>query len=201
MSRAYDKILSLLENNQQSVIDWLNERADDVETYVYLQRNSKLPLDRAYKENYWDFYRLFRLGNVHRDFYFSILERYLKKSVIRDGDFENILDELKDRTNKYWFSYTTKLIHTINNDYPIYDDNLRRVFAWGDVYGNRAAILERYSTLKVSISELLSDTRTKEFIEKMRRNFDSLSEISDTKIFDFALWALGDLIRRGIIIP
>ena len=90
---------------------------------------------KIYQKNYISFYRLRRDEDWIKQ-YFNFLEIYYKKHQSGDNYcFKDILQDLynvpsKSRDGQYQFkieiSFASKLLHTVNPDYPIWDSQVRK---------------------------------------------------------------------------
>jgi hypothetical protein len=102
-------------------------------------------------------------------------------------------------------SFATKLIHTINNDQPIYDkyvssftgikyyneptkDIEYKILKAQEKYDELCTIYKDVFLINAKLLALVSDFRTEFRIEK--------SKISDVKVIDFLIWAYGSEISE-----
>mgnify|MGYP001592693961 CR=1 FL=1 len=102
--------------------------------------------------------------------------------------------------NTIQFSFATKLLHTIDNNKPIYDQNLAGIIKrWRQGFNKDEKIsscIEIYNYLEKLYLNMLQDTRITGIISKFRLKFKDSKDISDTKILDFIMWSYGDLIKN-----
>lgn len=142
------------------------------------------------------FYRMDGAGlsNRMKEHYFQLLEN-------KERNLEIILSELYDiknikKQNTIQFSFATKLVHTIDNDMPIYSTEIascldkkprptgsknERILSCVVIYGS---LMRLYDELKKN--EEINDT-----ISKFRLKFNvTEGQISNTKVLDFILWSL-----------
>jgi len=108
--------------------------------------------------------------------------------------------------NALQFSFATKLAHTINAAYPIYDDRVAKAFAFSrPVYGSFERRLDRlmrfYERLKAAYGEILADGLMVATVEAFHARFPELvPHLPDVKILDFTFWSVGKLIRAGQLV-
>jgi len=129
------------------------------------------------------------------------LEYYFKMMTDKEKILKKVLDALyqvpKGNGNKcVEFSFATKLIHTVDNNKPIYDSNVANVLekrVRGNTGGERIEFcLEIYEFLEKLHQILLKEKTVKKLISVFRKQHKINSiNMSDVKILDFLLWALG----------
>lgn len=136
---------------------------------------------------------------------------FFKLLSSRETDLEKILKSLYKvpgykNSHRIFLSFGTKLLHTINDELPIYDGNISYVLelpsqtypvSFEEKIKNRIDI---YKTLKEKFKILLADIEIKDFINKTRQELQNKARlnkfswqnknISDTKLLDSLLWAL-----------
>jgi|GEM_PF-1073077 len=206
-TRNISGIVDVLEGEWARVASWFErpKRVAGIGKYLFIQKRFNDPDFRAeFELRFVAFYGLFRLDPVHREAYFCVLNRYGGCDRPGESDFGTVLDELRWRTGKYHLSFASKLLHTANDRLPIYDSNVARVFGWKPVYGDRDEACERYRLLCLHFRRLSEDGRMAGKVRDLRGRFvragigpEDVGKISDTKMLDFALWALGDVLRSG----
>ena len=133
----------------------------------------------------------------------KIKNHFFKLLSDKQTNLETILTELyaiptlRNR-NTIQFSFATKLLHTINNDLPIFDSEVGKIFNIGVSGVGRdartASCVKIYDSLKIYYIELKKEEKIREIIIKLRQKFNVNAEkVSDTKILDFIIWSLGKL--------
>lgn len=143
-------------------------------------------------------------------------EKFFKLLSLKCNSLENILESLyqiPDYREKHsiHLSFGTKLLHTLNNDLPIYDSNIARVLNLTSPAGSslEAKIKNRiviYDELKQYYNALLKDSRIILYLKDIRIKLAKKSEldrfewkkdiVSDTKLLDSLLWALDYISRK-----
>ena len=190
--------------SEDAIIDQIAE--PDVAVYHFLQEQfekTNVSSNLIFQYVYCNFYTL-DAQKVDKKFirgYFELMQS-LKGSV--DLDMEVLLFKVyhleTDRILKFQYSFTSKLAHTLDNNRPIWDSKIARVFSLyltsiedngvnGDMFIN--AIENLQSNYRKIIQEnLLSST-----IGKFNQKFDKYS-ISDTKKLDFIFGALAKVASK-----
>lgn len=99
------------------------------------------------------------------------------------------------------FSFVTKLAHTINASYPIYDDEIATSFAFArPVYGSFEHRLDRlmrfYGKLKATYMKILDDGLMAPTLQAFHDRFpEHAPRLPKIKLLDFTFWSVGKLIR------
>jgi hypothetical protein len=101
------------------------------------------------------------------------------------------------------FSFITKLAHTINPAYPIYDREVATTFGFrSPVTGRFDAKLDRllafYEWLRRTYAEILAQRLMAPCIEAFRTAFPGHTPaVLEVKILDFLFWSVGKLQRQN----
>lgn len=199
MAINYDKLASDLSLGRTSTINKLEKKKNDVDRYFYITsvfaQDEPISGNEEFKEAYKSFYvmRAAGLGQQHFEKYFELLDR-------RVNNLETILNELYEiktlkQQNSLQFSFSTKLLHTLDNNLPIYDNQVKKTIGLPDTYNvqdsrykKTKALLAYYENLKMIYRQLLEKTPIKKLIEDIRNHFKWTDQITDVKILDFILW-------------
>jgi len=163
-------------------------------------------LDNNFKNVFCTFYRVngpMGLNDVQKNEFFKILSQ-------KESSLEKILRSLYKisgygEKHKLFLSFGTKLLHTIDNNLPIYDRNIANVLeltnqATGTLEARIKNRIDIYVELKNNFILLLKDQKIVDFLQDIRKeihkesarnNFEwKNSLISDVKLLDSSLWAL-----------
>lgn len=176
--------------------------------YLYINKKYKQgKLDIDFENKFCNFYRLnqtFSLEQKRK--FFTLLE-------IKEKNLKNILKELYkipnlNKENKLELSFSTKLLHTLDNNLPIYDINISSILnltkqskvSFQFDLNNRLYI---YQELKYNINLLLKDSSINNYLNNfnqllvnqanLNNFFWSNNLITKTKLLDFILWSLYNL--------
>lgn len=138
-----------------------------------------------------------RLSNDWVKKYFDVANKYLN-NIETPVSFKSLLKEVGPDGNSVQFSFATKLFHTLKEDEPIYDKNVRTFLGIGIPNGNNPEERED-AAIKIYENDIkngfYNNVKYAEMRKTMIRMFDgkcSYAEmISDVRKVDFICWALG----------
>jgi hypothetical protein len=174
---------------------------ESIDVYLYILHNYPQKVnDNFFQFVYRSFYRLDNAGlsDKCKKEYFRLLsnkETSLEKIL-------KILHQYKTKKNEksYQLSFTTKLLHTIDNNLPIYDSFVAKLFNLPTRKSNLNWNLKVYDLLRGKFNNLLQDSQIMSYIKEFKIKHHA-EEISDAKALDFMLWGLGkhqaELKKRG----
>lgn len=205
-------------NTLAEYADYLNERRDliienldpeSLDVYVFLStRFSECDAsrDRVFQFLFRSFYRLDLAGltgEFKNEFFKKLQEHRGGNAVDLRGlakHFYEIKRLKKDKSLQ--FSFVTKLAHTIDPSYPIYDDEVANAFAfsrphYGENVDSRLnRFLEFYEWLRETYSAILSGGLMDHTMRDFRAGFPEQEPfLPDVKVLDFIFWSTGKLIR------
>ncbi len=200
MEINYDKLIADLVSSQASIINKLKKRENDAALYFYIKsvfaQNNPISNNTEFKEKYKSFYvmRTAGLSQQHFEKYFELLDRH-------ETSLETILNELYviktlKQLNSLQFSFATKLLHTLDNNLPIYDNQVKKTLGLPAPYDysdsndkKMRSLLSYYEKLKKIYRQLLEKEPVKKLIGDIRKELGWTAEkINDVKILDFILW-------------
>ena len=154
----------------------LTVRRHDIEKYALTVEGIKkgdITKDRAYQRNYNGFYRV-RRGADWQKVYYEIFEREKNN----EPHFDKILTEIYDRTGNTEMSFTSKMVHSIDTNKPIWDQY---------VLANLGLELKVYNPVK---RNFIDTDEAHQWIQEFDKALNEYSWISDTKKIDFILWGM-----------
>ena len=193
--------MELIKVYKDRIFEELSKDKKSFELYDKIQKGFKkgnIIENEVFQKTYKRFYRL------GRNFGDKLSERYFELLQEKEKDIEKVLIELAKipgSNNKFsvWLSFASKLIHTVDNNQPIYDSMVAealciRVKYIKDIDKRIKDRLEIYDFLKQRVREILNDQEiamiVKDFKERLELN------ISDVKMLDFMLWKLGGIVKN-----
>ena len=149
--------------------------------------------DTAFQKKFNGFYRV-RRDSAWQKVYYEIMERG-KSSPLT---FESVLCELYQKLGRVEASFTSKLIHTLNNDMPIWDKWVLQNLTldppkqyWSmEKKLNACALL--YNKIVVWYKKTLSMEEIQQKIVQFDAFFPEYKWFSETKKLDFFLWQIRD---------
>jgi hypothetical protein len=152
---------------------------------------------KIYQKNYISFYRLRRDKNWIKQ-YFKILDNYYKKNQSGNNYcFKDVLQDLynvqsKSRNGKYQskieMSFASKLLHTVNPDFPIWDSQVRKKLGINNTIKTINDGATAYDDLCKRYALMKKDPQFKTFVFNFDSLFPKFAWISETKKVDFYLW-------------
>jgi hypothetical protein len=199
------EICNYIKENEKLIIS--NLKYKDVKAYIYIFENVKkynVKESKEFQKNYKLFYKLNNAGLTNEiiDKYFEVMEK-AKINLVSVDEIVYELYKYKRRKGDYsvQFSFATKLINTVNNEYPIFDSKVKILFGFPNLYGkfhNCSEILERYKIQHKYLNNVISDIINNKLLLTTLFEFDSKFEyaksISIVKKIDFLFWEAGKLL-------
>lgn len=184
------------------------------EFFLIKEKYSSNKLDDQFEHVFCVFYIMNGAGGLNE----LQKKEFFKLLSSKETDLETILKSLYkipgyQGKNKLFLSFSTKLINTVKNNEPIYDNNVCQLL-WLPIQTNfpnhDLAIENRlyiYDILKNKFRSLLNDPSIKKILKELRYDFIKQAKeekflwqntlISDEKILDSALWALYKVLKKN----
>jgi len=134
-------------------------------------------------------------------------KRFFQLLNQKQQNLDKIISDLYSIKKNIQFSFTTKLLHTIDTSKPIFDKYVGRSLKMGNLYGANQTRPKRidlclkkidscYELLTNRTQELLSRKEVQKMIEDFHKMYPNERQISDTKVLDFILWTYGKLDNK-----
>lgn len=205
----YARIINIVnELNSRSlvIIDKISQ--EDIEVYNFIQEQYEKTKGNVTNNYLFQFaFRKYYFGPNERFYkkkffnsYFSIFsDKRIQKRVANGIEVPNVIEEIMDKlfpyNQKLEISYTTKLIHTINSEYPIYDSNVIKALKLKLTYNSdlnfrKKQYLGRYQEILKMFKYLLQKELLNDLIDKISEERD-VSKLNEIKILDFLFWSAG----------
>jgi len=196
-------VVDLIKKYRKKIFSRLSKDKKSFDDYKFILvefKKGKIINNSEFQKVYKRFYVL-NGGGLTAKFinrYFQLLDR-------KEKNFKKILSELSKiprRKGDYsiQLSFASKLIHTVDNNQPIYDSRVAKIFNIkpnynikdiGERINDRLAV---YNLLKKEFNKVLANQEIRniilDFKQKLRVN------IGDVKILDFILWKLGGIVIK-----
>jgi len=210
-----EQIINYFDKHKQEIVKKLSaNRWRHFRDYFLIQdKFSKGILDENFKNVFCSFYVIngpMGLNDVQKKEFFKLLSS-------KENSLEKILKNLYEipsygKRSRLFLSFGTKLLHTIDNTFPIYDRNIAYVLkltnqasgTFEEKINNRMNI---YKELKNDFALLLKNTIIINHLKKIREEIKNMSGkddfdwrdnlVSDTKLLDSSLWAVYDFIKNA----
>ncbi len=177
---------------------------ESIAAYLYIKQRLKnkksIYKDFEFRFVFSSFYGISNktMDTQAADAYFYIFEKARKSCSL---SLSNLLIEHYNKSKgkkKYHFSFITKLMHSIDDELPIYDSNINKVLKPRFSYKNEGKIenaTDYYNRLiKWYKKEMPANRKLRNAIQFFRNNFNC-DLINDVKIADFILWQAGKQMK------
>lgn len=198
------EIVELVKANESKILNKIDK--ESIEIYKFLQHEflkGNITKNCLFQFVYRSFYRLDNAG-LTKEFkqeYFNIMEEYRGSDnvnpheiVMRLYNFERIKGD-----NSIQFSFTTKLINTVKNDYPIYDAEIAKVFGFSkynlkDLEKKINKYLDKHRIIYDTYNKIIKDKLLANTLEKFDEKFYE-NNLTNIKKIDFVIWACGKIMQ------
>lgn len=196
------EITSIIEQDAQQIIK--NIDVESIEFYNILTsefKKSNVTENHRFQSAFRRFYGLDNVG-FDEDFkskYFKLIEKYRKHTILDAEAVFIDLDRIKNFEGKdsVIFSFTSKLMCTIDDSIPIYDKEICDIFSFAepidvdfamvfDILMDQQEIIQNHFKEIIDLNLLPVTLRL--FDEKFKDN-----NLSITKKLDFIFWSFGKL--------
>ena len=143
-----------------------------------------------------------RRNEEWRKVYFELFEKVKNKSVA--ANFRTILKELQDKTHRTEASFTSKMLHTVNPDMPIWDSIVLTKLGFAKEVQpykmNGLSDEARLNKCEEVYNNLIKWYEGKD-AEKLEKQFDAdypeyKDKLGKTKKIDFMLWGTEDKLDK-----
>lgn len=183
-----DTLLAGLEEDWLADYDWLQERLQE----------TNVAEDSDYQRRFGTFFVFRGVTESWRASYFRILEREKGKSSVI---FCEVLMELPVVNNRVEFSFTSKLVATVNPYMPVYDRFVAICLAAygldlgvdGDRDERLRQVILNYVRLVEATGALVRDNRFQILEESFDEAFPRFQHFTAIKKLDLFLWQRGQL--------
>ena len=190
----YDLLVRTLNNTETAGKIIENIDRESVDVYLFIQSE----FNKGDISTNYPFQFVFRLfyGMEGVGLTKEFKKRYFELLNTRETDLRKILMGFMQSQKKVQLSFATKLLHTVDNNQPLYDGNVRIALGLKQPKaGDIESYVSTYEKLKEYTSKLLSEDMN--IVKEFRNHFKvGIEKISDCKVMDFILWSLGENIKR-----
>jgi hypothetical protein len=196
-----NEITSMIEAHSNDIVATLTQR--DVQFYQFIKNELKrtnVAENLIFQLVYSNFYSLDnrKLTPEFKLEYFRIMEELKSNETI---DLETILFKLHDiplrGSFKFHFSFASKLAHTLDENVPIWDSQIGKMFSFKRPTGDDwAKIADDFIDQIENIQSAYEAIITNNLLEKSLKAFDDKfkgNDISSYKKIDFIFWSAGKL--------
>lgn len=160
--------------------------------YLYIKKYWKT-YSEDFQKVYFDFYLKGAAISNKKDIYFEIF-----KKINKDVSMEQLLNILLKKMGKVHLSISSKMLHTFNNNLPIYDSVVSGYLKSNYDLSIKSAsqkkdrmknALQNWESLNEWYTSLKYEADRNEIIEWFDLNYPNESKISNVKKIDFVIWA------------
>jgi hypothetical protein len=203
--KTHNPDIRKLQSYDSVILDNIREETIDVYLYIVDEfRRVNILTNNVFQFVYRSFYGLDRAGltDEFKSEYFRLLESARDSVQVDIRDIVSRLYEYPNRRGKkaLQFSFATKLLHTVNDQYPVYDSAVALMFDFNAPYSYKPfeKRLEEYTFfynhLQNIYVEILASQVLEDLINGFRQRFPrQQAKISDVKTLDFIFWSAGKL--------
>lgn len=194
------EIIKDIIRRQKEILD--NVSSESVAVYLWLRNEyKKKKRDDIFEFVFKSYYQLNHggLGDSLKNKYFELLNKKVSNLEL----ILNSLYKISSLKNKktIQFSFTTKLLHTLDDRLPIYDHEVGIVTGLTVRGVSKRKKIESAKEIYIKLEnlyfELLKNNNIKKVIKRFRKKFKlSYNQISDQKVLDFILWSFGKLKKN-----
>lgn len=181
----------------ENKIQWTNDdfiifksKQRSFEKYANIMKTFPLvnvAVNKDFQKLFNGFYRV-RRGADWQRVYYALMQS--KKNI--KTSFEEILRILYEKTGRIEASFSSKLVHTLNPNMPIWDKfvlqklGLKLPLCVGEE--KIRACVQVYEKIIKWYQDVLPSPETQEFLKAFDESFPIYAWISQTKKLDFSLW-------------
>lgn len=143
----------------------------------------------SFKLNFNSFFRV-RRNSAWREIFYSV---FLKCSNQKNVSFKEIITTLYAMTNQIEPSFSSKMLHVINPNYPIWDQYVIKNLGL-KLTGNKETKLHNaikiYDDIIKWYEDYMVSKTGKDFIDEFDHRLPKFKDISNVKKIDSVLWKL-----------
>ena len=168
--------------------------------YSFIMANRHNPTNVSFQKVFYDFYLRSRWAIMtpdNRKAYFGVMREYMNSN--ETISIEDVLIRLKVELgiSSYEFSIASKMIHTINDDQPIFDAKIKKFFkdinnpliSDSQQAGNKLALISRdYECMDKWYQSFIASKNGDYWIDWFDGRFPEHKQISNVKKIDFIIW-------------
>ena len=140
-----------------------------------------------YQKNYSYYYRV-RRDDEWKAEYFAYMQKQVGKSGIT---FAEIIDQISRISHKNEASFASKMLATLNPNYPILDSNVAKFLKFNYHAKSMQYCIEIYKELTENVHAFLQTNDGVKCVEEFDRMFPNFTDISPVKKIDLYLWKMG----------
>jgi hypothetical protein len=182
----------------QNKINWGNIQ-EGVSKYIWIMKyiddaklkNKDISKDEVFRKKFNGFYVMGRKTEKYYDFYYTLLNTKIRNN----SNFLEILEQLYTIQNNFESSFSSKLLHTMNPNFPIWDSivmqNLDLIIKKypKDSTEKKEAIIKQYEKLSNFYVKFILTPEGQVLINLFDDKIDTQDyNITPLKKIDFIIW-------------
>ena len=182
----------------QKNINWTNIQSGVIK-YTWIMEfiekaklnNIDLTIEKEFRTKFNGFYRIRQKPEEFYNQYYLLLNSNLKSTP----EFINILENLYTIEQRLESSFSSKLLHSINPNLPIWDSivmqklNLKTTFYPKDIIKKKENIVNQYQRLSVFFNDFLLTQESQQLINLFDKKINTQNyNITPLKKIDFIIW-------------
>lgn len=165
----------------------------NINTYLELKsllHQVNVSEDEYFQNLFSNFYLVKRLPRPSRAAFFARFE--MLKNTVAPIDVRELTVDMSSILGKKHFSFCSKMANMINDEeYPIYDSNVARVFHRpGLGYG-----LDYKDNIYSDLRDTYRSIRNHQIVEAFSRRYNAEQRVGYMKLLDTMFWFVGDCIQ------
>ncbi len=198
-------------NNHIEIIAQNVTFADHFAEYLWLKTQYQIGdivMNEEFKNRYSNFWRLnqARLSQDYKNHYFQLLQDIRNNNHHTITDIVNLLYAepiYHNGTQRIQFSFSTKLLHTTNNNMPIFDSLIKDFFFLTSINSNleygikRDSYINQYNFLIREYNRIMGNNFLLVSMNYIRETYHLNEFVTDIKIIDSIIWAFVKYLREG----
>ena len=199
-------IIVMIKRNSANIIQEITQ--EEIDLYVFIQeqftKQKSGVCGKYFKKLFLIFYGT-RISQIPT-YFDKLFDNNLHNSLHRIENFdeletiyEELLDSFYSDSGKYQYSYISKLVHTINPDFPIYDSNVIVALGLKESSDTEQKRKEFWNYIYKKINNIYQVIIEEELLKDVTEDFSIKREItnmSNIKILDFLFWGTGAFIKK-----
>lgn len=195
-----NQLASLIKQNESQIFSNLSEESIAVYEFIRWEfEKSEETRSDIFQFVYSRFYGMTppRATPEFVDNYFNILKKSNRHSKLEEIANQLAVED-SNGNKKLYFSFATKLLHTIDNEKPIYDNRVAEVFNMTprsdikDFKKKLALYCKRIDEIRNVYKEIFRRKLIKDVLKKFDSKYKH-QKMSNMKKLDFLVWTLGKL--------
>jgi len=203
-------IIVMIKRNSANIIEEITQEGIDL--YLFIQEQFTKQKSGVYGNYFKKLFLMFygtRISQIPT-YFDKLFDNNLYNSLHKIENFdeleiiyEELLDSFYSDSDKYQYSYISKLVHTINPDFPIYDSNVIIALGLKESPDTEQRRKEFWSITYKKIYNIYQIIIEEELLKEVIENFSLKREITsmnNIKILDFLFWGAGALIKKNELV-